>query len=292
MTDRYLVGLIGENIMKSLSPALHEDAMKAAGAHGYYHLMDLSIMKRKLADVVGGLYATGFSGVNVTFPYKEQVIAHLDEVAEQARQIGAVNTIVIGPDGKKTGHNTDRIGFRIGFEEELGLDAAKGCAALLLGAGGAGKAVAWAMIDLGVQRLYIFDTDAAKAASLAADINRISGSSICQGVSNPAEVADTVAGIVNATPIGMLGFPGMAIDEALIAPSHWVADIVYTPLMTELIQKARQKGCATLTGAGMCVHQAAEAFRLFTGITPDARRMTRLFNDLVVKRDAALSVAE
>lgn len=292
MTDRYLVGLIGTNIMKSLSPALHEDAFAAAGAHGFYHLMDLGVMQRSLQEVVASLYTVGFAGVNVTFPFKEEVIRHLNDVSSQAREIGAVNTVVIGPDGRTTGYNTDRIGFRRGFEEALGGAAAKDKAALLLGGGGAGKAVAWAMLDLGVSRLHIYDKDTARAAALTDDINRISGKDICHAAADPATVAASVAGIVNATPIGMLGYPGMAIDEALIRPDHWVADVVYTPLITELIRKARQKGCQTVTGAGMCVHQAAEAFHLFTGITPDAKRMTRLFNDLVVKRDARLKLAE
>ncbi|WP_341895339.1 shikimate dehydrogenase [Ferrovibrio terrae] len=291
MTDRYLVGLIGTNIMKSLSPALHEDAMAAVGAHGFYHLMDLGIMKRELGAVIGSLFTVGFSGVNVTHPYKEEVLKHLHVVSAQAREIGAVNTVVVGADGKTTGYNTDRIGFRRGFEEALGEGAAKGQSALLLGAGGAGKAVAWAMVDLGIRHLHIFDKDTGRAADLAADINRVSATDICHAAADPAAVAGKVAGIVNATPIGMMGYPGMAIDAALIAPSHWVADIVYTPLITELIDTARRKGCATVTGAGMCVHQAAEAFRLFTGIAPDAQRMTRLFNDLVVKRDAKLLAA-
>jgi len=292
MKDRYLVGLIGKNIMKSLSPALHEDAFAVAGAHGYYHLMDLGIVERSLKNVVDSLFAVGFSGVNVTFPFKEEVIRHLDEVSVQAREIGAVNTVVVGPDGRTTGYNTDRIGFRRGFEETLGVGSANGQAALLLGGGGAGKAVAWALLDLGISRLHIYDMDAARAAGLAADINRLSGTDICRAVQAPDDVAGTVAGIVNATPIGMLGYPGMAINETLIAPNHWVVDIVYTPLVTELIRTARAKGCATVTGAGMCVHQAAEAFRLFTGIVPDAARMTRLFNDLVVKRDAKLALTE
>lgn len=292
MTDRYLVGLIGTNIMKSLSPALHEDAMAAAGMHGFYHLMDLGITKRALSAVIDSLFPVGFAGVNVTHPYKEEVLRHLDSVSVEAREIGAVNTVVVGADGKTTGYNTDRVGFRRGFEEALGATAARGKSALLLGAGGAGKAVAWAMLDLGIRHLHIFDKDAARATNLAADINRISATDICHAAPSPAEVVGTVAGIVNATPIGMLGYPGMAIDEALIAPGHWVADIVYTPLLTELIRKSRIKGCATVTGAGMCVHQAAEAFRLFTGIAPDAQRMSRLFNDLVVKRDAQLAIVE
>lgn len=288
MKDRYLVGLIGVNIMKSLSPALHEDALAAAGAHGFYHLMDLGVMPRPLPAVIDSLHKIGFSGVNVTFPFKEEVMQYLTEVSPQAREIGAVNTVVLGKDGRTTGYNTDRIGFRRGFEEALGGEAAAGRAALLLGGGGAGKAVAWALLDLGVTQLHIFDRDATRAAALAADINRISGRQACHAVTDPREVAAGVAGIVNATPVGMMDYPGMAIDASLITANHWVADVVYTPLVTELIRTARDKGCATVTGAGMCVHQAAEAFRLFTGLTPDAGRMTRLFNALVVERDARL----
>lgn len=290
MAEQHLMGLIGTNIMKSLSPPLHEDALAAAGRRGFYHLMDLGLTKQSLTDAVASLEKVGFSGVNVTFPYKEDVVPLLDAISPEAAQIGAVNTIVVSRDGKKTGYNTDRIGFRRGFDEALGAGIAKGKAALLLGGGGAGKAVAWAMLDLGIKHLHIFDKDAERAAILAADINRISGADICQSASNLADVVGTVAGIVNATPLGMLGFPGMAIDEGLILSSHWVADVVYTPLATELIRKARAKGCQTVTGGGMCVHQAAEAFRLFTGIAPDTKRMMNLFNELVAKRDAGMMI--
>lgn len=230
----------------------------------------------------------GFAGVNVTFPYKEKVISLLDRVSPQAKEIGAVNTVVVGADGKLTGHNTDRIGFKRGFEDALGVETARGQSALLIGAGGAGKAVAWALVDLGVRHLHIHDRDAVRASDLAAEVNRIADHEICHFAKDPADVAGTVAGIVNATPIGMIGYPGMSVPEALISRNHWIADVVYTPLETQLLKTARAKGCQTATGAGMCVHQAAEAFQLFTGMPADVRRMERLFHELVTKRDAAM----
>lgn len=289
MTDRYLVGLFGKNILKSLSPALHEDAFRAAGAEGFYHLMDFNVLQgRDLPAMIEAIRQAGFAGVNVTLPFKEAILPHLDAVSDQARQIGAVNTLVIGKDGKTTGHNTDRPGFRRGFEVTLGRHRAEGQSVLLIGTGGAGRAVAWSLLDLGVRELHVFDTDPTRAKTLAEEINQRTGSTICRVASDPADVTATVAGIVNATPIGMLGFPGVPIPLDLVERRHWVADVIYTPLVTDFIKQAQAKGCETVTGGGMCVYQAAEAFTLFTGLEPDVDRMTKLFTDMVTKRDAVL----
>ena len=147
---RTLVGLIGANIQQSISPALHEDAFAAIGMVGHYHLMDVDTLPgRTLPELLAAARTAGFAGTNVTFPFKEAVIPLLDEVSDEARQIGAVNTVVIGKDGRTTGHNTDRSGFRAAFLEAFGQDAARGKAVLQLGAGGAGRAVAFALRDLG-----------------------------------------------------------------------------------------------------------------------------------------------
>ncbi|WP_300299747.1 shikimate dehydrogenase [Ferrovibrio sp.] len=293
MQRRFLVGLIGANIGKSLSPALHEDAFAAAGAQGYYHLMDLQVLQGRatLESLLVAVRTAGFAGVNVTHPVKEAVLPLLDEVSPEAREIGAVNTVVIGRDGRTAGHNTDRTGFRRAFEEVLGGKAAARQQVLLLGAGGAGRAVACALMDLGVQVLHVFDTDAARAQTFAADLQGRFGADRIRAAADLAGAAWQAAGIVNATPIGMLGYPGMAIAPELIDTRHWVADVVYTPLETQLIATARRKGCRVMTGGGMCVHQAAEAFRLFTGLEPDVARMHRLFNEACARRDAKLAAA-
>src|SRR3954464_11405278 len=157
---RMLVGLIGANIQQSLSPALHEDAFAALGMTGHYHLMDVDTLPgRSLSGLLAAARTAGFAGVNVTFPFKEAVIPLLDEVSDEARQIGAVNTVVIDAKGRTTGHNTDRSGFRAAFVESFGNDAARGQWVLQLGAGGAGRAVAFALLDLGVASLRIYDRD-------------------------------------------------------------------------------------------------------------------------------------
>lgn len=289
---RILVGLIGANILKSLSPALHEDAFAAAGLRGHYHLMDLDALPgRRLEDLLAAARLLGFAGVNITFPCKEAVLPLLDEVSAEARQIGAVNTVAIAPEGRMMGHNTDRIGFARSFAEELGAEAVKGRAVVLIGAGGAGRAVAFALHDLGAAQILVHDRDLHRAAALVADLIAHLGAARCRLLQSPAEAPAEVAGFVNATTAGMLGFPGLPLDPALLQPRHWVADVIYTPLETDLIAAARARGCRTLTGGGMCVHQAAEAFRLFTGRAADVARMHRLFDDEVKIRDAALAAA-
>ena len=169
MRAAILVGLIGANIQKSLSPVLFEDACAAAGLAGHYHLMDLDRLPgRRLPDLLAAARAAGFAGVNVTFPCKEAVLPLLDEVSPEAREIGAVNTVTIGRDGRTTGHNTDRTGFRRSVEETLGRRRVEGETAVLVGAGGAGRAVAFALFDLGLRHLLVGDSDRGRAESLAA----------------------------------------------------------------------------------------------------------------------------
>jgi shikimate dehydrogenase len=289
---RALVGLIGANIEKSLSPLLHEDAFAAAGIRGHYHLMDLDRLPgRRLADLLGAAGTAGFAGVNVTYPCKEAVLPLLDAVSAEARQIGAVNTVTIDKDRRTTGYNTDRVGFRLSFEEALGRGAVAGKTAVLVGAGGAGRAVAFALCDLGAARVLVYDTDARRAAALVADVALHNGAGRCRALDAVAPALADAAGVVNATPIGMLGFPGIPVPVEAVAPRHFVADIIYTPLETALVKAARARGARALTGGGMCVFQAAEAFRLFTGIAPDIGRMKRVFADAVAVRDKALAAA-
>jgi shikimate dehydrogenase len=281
---RVLIGLIGANIGKSLSPALHEDAFAAAGMRGHYHLMDLDQLPgRRLEDLLLAARMAGFAGVNVTFPCKEAVLPLLDEVSPEARLIGAVNTVTIDRDGRTKGYNTDRIGFRRGFEEMLG--RIDGESVLLIGAGGAGRAVAFALLDLGATCVLVHDKDAARTQTLATELGRERGSI----EADPALALGRVAGVVNATPVGMLGFPGNPVPMAGLERRHWVADVIYTPLATELIQAARATGARTINGAGMCVHQAAEAFRLFTGLCPDVARMHHTFQAAAAARDRVLA---
>jgi shikimate dehydrogenase len=271
--NRILVGLIGANIQQSLSPALHEDAFAAIGMVGHYHLMDVDTLPgRTLDDLLAAARTAGFAGCNVTFPFKEAVIPLLDAVSDEARQIGAVNTVVIGKDGRTTGHNTDRSGFRAAFIEAFGTDAARGKAVLQLGAGGAGRAVAFALRDLGVASLGIYDRDTGRAEKLCADLG-----ACAQALGAPDAAAASAAGIVNATPIGMLGHPGLPMSPEVVQPHHFVADVIYTPLETAFVKAAKARGARAMGGGGMCVHQAIDAFRHFSGRTPELDRMKRTF---------------
>jgi shikimate dehydrogenase len=285
-----LIGLIGANIMKSLAPALHIDAFAAAGISGHYHLMDVDQMPgRTLPALLDAVKTAGFLGVNITFPFKQAIIPLLEDLSPEARQTGAVNTVTITRDGRTTGHNTDRTGFRLNFEDGLGRAAAEGKTAVLVGAGGAGSAVAFALMDLGLETLIVHDTDPARAAALAADVSTHFGAGsgrVSDRLHNEIVAAD---GIANATPIGMTGFPGNPVPVEALHPNHWVADVIYTPIETELIRAAAAKGARVLTGGGMCVYQAVDAFRLFTGISPDAARMHRAFETALAARDLALA---
>jgi shikimate dehydrogenase len=291
MSDRkVLVGLIGANIMKSLSPALHADAFAAAGIDGYYHLMDVAHLPgRRLPQLLDAVKTAGFSGTNVTFPFKQEVLAILDEVDREAAQIGAVNTVTITPDGRTTGYNTDRRGFRRSFEEGLGPTKADAATVALVGAGGAGRAVAFALMDLGVAEIRLHDRDAARAIALMNDLAKDYGPARCRLSDNLERDVAAADGVINATPIGMHGFPGNPVPVSALRAGHWAADVIYTPIETEFLKAASGKGAKVLNGGGMCVHQAAEAFRLFAGVEPDIKRMHRTFGRALAARDAAMA---
>jgi shikimate dehydrogenase len=283
-----LIGLIGANIMSSLAPALHRDAFAAEGIMGHYHLMDVDRLPgRTLPDLLEAVKTAGFLGVNITFPFKQAVMPLLDSLSAEASQTGAVNTVTIAPDGRTTGHNTDRSGFRLNFEDGLGRAAAEGRTAVLVGAGGAGSAVAFALMDLGLSTLIVHDTDQGRAEALVAEMNRHYGAGrgrVSERLRDEITAAD---GVANATPIGMKGFPGNPVPVQALRAAHWVADVIYSPIETELLRAAAGVGARVLNGGGMCVHQAVDAFRLFTGITPDVARMHRVFAAALAARDAA-----
>ena len=287
-----LIGLIGANITKSLAPALHIDAFAAAGITGHYHLMDVDQLPgRTLPGLLAAVRTAGFLGVNITFPFKQEVMPLLDALSPEARETGAVNTVVIAGDGHTTGHNTDRSGFRLNFEDGLGRASAEGKTAVLVGAGGAGSAVAFALMDLGLRTLIVHDRDTARATSLVADVIAHCGAGRARLSGRLDDEIAAAAGVANATPLGMAGFPGNPVPVAALRPEHWVADVIYTPMETELIKAAAATGARTLTGGGMCVHQGVDAFRLFTGLDPDPARMHRVFAAALAARDKVLAVS-
>ncbi len=271
------VGLIGAGIQASRSPRLHEQEAKDSGFSCSYQLFDLERLGagvEALPELLAAAEQQGFAGLNITHPCKQAVIPFLDSLSEDAAAIGAVNTVVF-KDGKRIGHNTDCTGFAQSFRRGLG-DVSLGNV-VLLGAGGAGSAVAYAALQMGVEKLAIHDSENARVESL---INRLSerfGENRTLMVSSLAESMSAADGLIQATPVGMLGHTGLPLPIELIRAGHWLAEIIYFPLETELLRKARTLGCRTLDGGGMAVFQAAEAFRLFIGVTPDYERMLRNF---------------
>ncbi|GLZ15837.1 shikimate dehydrogenase (NADP(+)) [Actinomadura sp. NBRC 104425] len=279
----HLIGLIGAGIGSSLSPALHEREAQHHGLRYLYKILDISELGVDAAaagDLVRTARRVGYTGLNITHPCKQTVIEHLDELSPDAARLGAVNTVTFDGD-RAIGHNTDWTGFAESFAR--GLPDAATRRVVQVGAGGAGAAVAHALLTMGADQVTLVDTRTARADALAAQLTRHFG----PGRARSAPVADLAAslrhadGLVNATPIGMSGHPGSPVPADLLRPDLWVADVVYRPLRTELLEQARAAGCRTLDGGGMVVFQAAHAFRLFTGLTPDTDRMLAHLSALV-----------
>ena len=278
----FRTGLVGRGILASGSPWLHEKEAAALGIRLRYSLFDFSD-RNWSDDALGAVLAKAleldFSGLNVTFPFKQAVIPLLDDLSDDARAIGAVNTVQMSG-GRLIGHNTDVTGFAAGFAE--GLPGAALDHVLQIGCGGAGSAIAHALLShIGVGRLLLADSDTVRRDALWRSLSDRYGEGRVAVAPDPEQAARGVSGIVNATPVGMEKFPGMPIPAAIIEPRHWIADIVYFPLVTEFLAQAAAKGCRTLDGSSMVVHQAAGAFEIFLNRSADRQRMRRSFGEFV-----------
>lgn len=289
MTDsqerpRYLAGLIGAGIQGSRTPALHECEGAANGLNLLYQRIDIDRLGLGAGDLPELLQAAermGFCGLNVTYPCKQAVIPHLHELSPDAEALGAVNTVVLR-DGRRTGHNTDWWGFAESFRR--GLPGVAMDRVVQLGAGGAGAAVAHALLTLGVGELCLSDIDPARARAVADSLNLRFGPGRARACGDLRADIAAAHGLVHCTPTGMAKHPGLPLEAELLHPGLWVSEIVYFPLETALLREARRIGCRTLDGGGMAVFQAVDAFRLFTGLTPDSARMQAHFAQMC--RDA------
>jgi shikimate dehydrogenase len=276
---KFLTGLIGAPIAQSAAPAMHEQAADALGVRCHYQLIEVANADAAtLRALLDGVRRLGFAGVNLTFPYKEAVIPLLDEMSPDARTIGAVNTVVVR-DGRLVGHNTDSTGFARAISDLVG--GSKSAAVALIGAGGVGKAIAFALAKLGVAELNIFDADRTKAEALSSQLH---GRLTARVADDVAGALHSVAGVVNGTPVGMLPDRGMAVPEALLHRDLWVADAVYTPLWTPLLLAAKAKGASVMTGRDLAIYQAADAFELFTGLKPSVEEIGNAFDGVMASR--------
>jgi shikimate dehydrogenase len=271
-----LLGLIGAGIQVSRTPAMHEREAHAHGIPCTYRLLDLDVLgygAEFLPLLLAAAERAGFAGLNITHPCKQAAIPHLTALSDDARALGAVNTVVLR-DGARIGHNTDWWAFRESMRRSLPDVSLRHV--VQFGAGGAGAATAYAILEMGAERLEIVDAVPERAGALARRLDaRFAGRVFAAAPSRDALAA--AAGLIHATPLGMAAHPGMALPAEWLHERHWVAEVVYFPLTTALLHAARERGCRTLDGAGMAVWQAVEAFRLFTGVSADAERMRRFF---------------
>jgi shikimate dehydrogenase len=268
-----IAGVMGHPVGHSLSPVLHNGWLTDLGLQGVY--LPLDVQPEALGAAVAGLKALGFAGANVTIPHKEAVMAHLDEIDDTARAIGAVNTLVVSGD-RILGRNTDVEGFLAHLEASAPAwkSTLEGRSALILGAGGAARGIVYGLKTAGVARLIVANRSRDRAEALAA------------GLGNGIEVIDWPARIgavegagliVNTTSLGMRGQPPLELDLAGASPGTIVCDIVYNPLHTNLLRSAAQRGLKTVGGLGMLVHQARAGFAAWFGVVPPV-------NDQVYRR--------
>jgi shikimate dehydrogenase len=277
---KLLAGLIGAGIQRSLTPAMQEEEARHHGLRLHYQLIDLDLTPgavHQLPALLAAARTMGFAGLNITYPCKQAVLPLLDALSPEAEAMGAVNTVVI-QGGRMVGHNTDGSGWAWGLQRSL--PHADLACVVLLGAGGAGSAIADAVLRLGAAELRVVDTDLVRAGALASALGTRFGGRV-SALGDAGQALEGATGLIHATPTGMDKLPGMPIPAALLRPSLWVSEIVYFPLDTGLLRAARAAGCATMDGGAMAVGQAVGAFELFTGIKADPARMGQHFHRLL-----------
>jgi len=245
-----IFGILGRPVAHSLSPVMHNAAFRHLGINAVYVAFPVT----DLDQAVSGLRGLGIGGVSVTIPFKEEIIPLLDELDPQASRIGAVNTVV-NRDGRLYGYNTDWLGALHALKAKTGL---KGEHVLILGAGGAARAIAFGILEEG-GRVTLSDLDAPRAAALARDL-KVEAIPLNALDQCPATI------LVNATPVGMEPkVDDIPIDPHLLGRYRLVMDIVYKPLETRLLREAQKRGCAAIDGLQMLIHQATAQFELWTG---------------------------
>jgi shikimate dehydrogenase len=255
-----IFGILGRPVAHSLSPAMHNAAFRHLGVNAVYVAFPVT----DFCKAVAGLRGLGIGGVSVTIPFKEEIIPLIDELDPQAARIGAVNTVV-NRDGRLVGYNTDWLGAVAALTAKISL---KGRHVLILGAGGASRAIAFGVIHQG-GKVTLTDLDAARAQALARDVG-------AEAIPPEALERCPATVLVNATPVGMApDLDGIPINPDLLGRFETVMDIVYQPLQTRLLKEAEAHGCATIDGLRMLIHQGAAQFELFTGRPAPGEIMAR-----------------
>ena len=271
------LGLIGDNIAASRAPDLHHAAARLCGIDVEYERLVPRDLGLDFEDIVARAKADGRRGLNITHPYKERVLplVKIDDI--DVRAIGACNTVLFGE--PTVGLNTDYTGYIDAFKERFG--AMSPGAVAMAGSGGAGKAIAFALAKLGATSLVLFDVDPRKSHALAEAIQDRLAVKVASSIEEACEGAD---GLVNCTPLGMVGYGGNAFNRIRIKGRAWICDAVYTPVETEFLKQGRSAGVEILSGYELFLYQGIHAFRLFTGHRVDAGELRRALAELPAPR--------
>jgi len=267
-----LAGVMGWPVAHSLSPRLHGYWLKQYGIDGAY--VPLPVPPERLGSALRALADLGFAGCNLTVPHKEAALAVLDEVAEDARRIAAVNTILVRSDGTLCGWNTDIEGFAQSLTSALPGWSITGEQAVVIGAGGAARAVVAALQKLGAAEIIVVNRTPDRTQALATALGQSVQPRPWERIE---EVLRTASLLVNTTSLGMVGKSPLASDLAPLREEAVVADIVYTPLETALLAAARQRGHRVVDGLGMLLYQAIPGFEAWFGRRPEVTPELRNF---------------
>ena len=258
-----LVAVLGSPVAHSKSPLLHGFWLKQFGIQGHY--VPIDVMASDLEQVLQTLPKMGFVGANVTLPHKEKILSIADQISDRAALIGAANTLVFQPDGKIYADNTDGYGFIENIRQHAPDWQAKGGPALVLGAGGAARAIVSALLEAGAPEVRISNRTRARADQIKSDFGGRVG--VVDWVKAGAEI-EYAHTLVNTTSLGMTGKSALTVSLDKLNPETLVTDIVYSPLETELLKAARSKGCRVVDGLGMLIHQAVPGFQRWFGQKP------------------------
>ncbi|MBL1421868.1 MAG: shikimate dehydrogenase [Alphaproteobacteria bacterium] len=275
--SNFYTALIGEGIQNSRTPKMHMEEGAALGIQYRYDLIDTQNLTAEthIEQLLKEAEASGCNGVNITHPFKKAAIPFLDNLSDAAQAVQAVNTVLF-KDGKRYGHNTDYWGFAEAFKHNMAGVECKNV--LLIGAGGAGAAVANALIDQKIDHLMIYDENQHTSQDLANRLRARTNNDKISIVTDVVQAVNAADGLINATPIGMAAHSGTPIPIELLSSHHWVIDIIYFPLETEFLAAAKTLGCKVMDGSDMAIYQAVRAFELFTGLKPYKNRMRATFD--------------
>jgi shikimate dehydrogenase len=266
------LGLIGDNIALSQAPRLHEVAGQLTAQTVTYDRLVPRELGETFDEVFDHCARRGYRGVNITYPYKERVVSRVEIKDELVRAIGAVNTVVF-ESGRALGFNTDHSGFGAAYRGARG--AVPPGSTCLVGAGGVGRAIAFGLAALGASDVRIADQDLVKAEALEAALHAVwpgLKTKVSTGA-NAAVLAHGVEGVVNGTPVGMVGHAGTPLPRAAMAGARWAFDAVYTPIDTVFLRDAAAEGLKVITGYELFIGQGVDAWKIFTGTAIDSRRL-------------------